>query len=116
MIFAITLTLFFAQSTPLALSGRLKAGDDFIDVTVGHAAPFMKDMNGDGLMDLLVGEFGDEDFPVSRLPDSMQDSKPGQYSQGKLRVYLNQGTASVPKYEAFAYLQAGGEDASVPTT
>ena len=64
-----------------------------INVDVGHAAPHLVDWNGDGKNDLLVGQFG----------------------EGKLRIYLNEGTAAEPKYTTYAYFKADGEDAKVPT-
>lgn len=71
---------------------RLKAGDDYIDVEVGHAAPYMYDFDGDGVRDLLVGQFG----------------------QGRLRVYRNVGTNEAPTYEGFEYFKAGHEYGTVP--
>jgi hypothetical protein len=64
-----------------------------IDVDVGHAAPFMADLKGDGQQVLLVGQFG----------------------EGKLRVYPNVGTKYEPRFEKFEWLKAGGTVASVPT-
>lgn len=72
---------------------RIYSGDEMIDVDVGHAAPWLHDMNADGKRDLLVGQFG----------------------SGKLRVYHNVGTEEKPKYDDFEYFQAGGEDAGVPS-
>ena len=72
---------------------RIEAAGKPIDVDVGHTAPFFEDIDGDGLPDLLVGQFGD----------------------GKLRVYKNAGTRKAPRFEKFHYLQAGGKDASVPS-
>jgi len=36
---------------------RIMAGDAFINVEVGHAAPYLYDWNGDGVRDLLAGDF-----------------------------------------------------------
>ena len=47
---------------------RLEAGGTPIDVSVGHAAPYVLDFDGDGVRDLLVGEFGEGAFPDERLP------------------------------------------------
>ena len=38
---------------------RLEAAGKPIDTEIGHAAPFVCDFDGDGLKDLLVGQFGD---------------------------------------------------------
>jgi hypothetical protein len=59
---------------------------------MGHAAPFMADLKGDGKMVLLVGQFGD----------------------GKLRLYPNIGTKNDPKFDKFEWFRAGGNVASVP--
>lgn len=61
----------------------------------GWSAPTLADWNSDGLTDLLVGE---------RTADGL----------GKLRVYLNTGTAESPQFDAFFYAQAGGTDLTVP--
>jgi hypothetical protein len=80
---------------------KILAGGEPIDVDVGHAAPWLHDMNGNGKLDLLVGEFGTRPDPNTHA--------------GRLRIYYNVGTNEKPKYEGFEYFQAGGEDARVPT-
>lgn len=77
----------------LAAPFRVRDSAGFIDVDVGHAAPLMADFDGDGLVDLLVGQFGD----------------------GKLRIYRNVGTKKEPKFEGFTWFQAGEQDASIPS-
>jgi hypothetical protein len=72
---------------------RVEAKDGPIDVNVGHAAPWVTDFDGDGISDLLVGQFG----------------------EGKLRIYRNKGTKSEPKFDSFAWFQAGGSDGKVPS-
>ena len=37
---------------------RVEADGKPIDTEVGHAAPFVADFDGDGIRDLLVGQFG----------------------------------------------------------
>ena len=76
----------------LAKGIKLEAGGKPIDVEIGHAAPYFVDFDGDGLKDLLVGQFG----------------------SGKLRIYKNVGSNSQPKFDKFTYFQAGGQDATVP--
>ncbi|MAG62307.1 hypothetical protein CMO84_02155 [Candidatus Woesearchaeota archaeon] len=95
---------------------RLSAGGEPIDVTVGHAAPLVMDFDGDGLRDLLVGEFGTGTFPGERLPADMGGFARDSFDLGKLRIYRNVGSAEAPRFEDFKYLRAGKEDASIPTT
>jgi hypothetical protein len=64
-----------------------------IDVDVGHSAPCVADLDGDGLPDLLVGQFGG----------------------GKLRIYRNVGEAGKPEFREFTWFQAGGALGTVPS-
>ncbi|MFC1530116.1 hypothetical protein ACFL6R_05300 [Gemmatimonadota bacterium] len=70
------------------------AGDEPIDVDMGHAAPCFSDIDGDDLPDLLVGQFG----------------------EGKLRIYRNVGTRMEPRFGDYNYLQAAGADGTVPSS
>lgn len=72
---------------------RLKAAGEFIDTgdAWGHSGPCVADVDGDGLRDLVVGDF-----------------------RGQFRVYRNVGSEQQPRYAALEYLQAGGEVAKVP--
>ncbi len=88
---------------------RLLTGDKPIDVTTGHAAPYVYDFNGDGKRDLLVGEFGSGTYRGETTSKS-------SLANARLRVYLNKGSNASPRYDGFKYLQAGGENASVPST
>ena len=83
-----------AVATDLAPPVRLMAGSEPINVDIGHAAPFVADLKGDGQMTLLVGQFGD----------------------GKLRLYPNVGTKAAPKFDKFEWFQAGGTVGKVPTS
>lgn len=76
----------------LAEPVRLLAGGKPIDTEVGHAAPFVCDFDGDGVQDLLVGQFG----------------------QGLLWIYRNEGTDAVPKLAAGVKFKQGAEDGRVP--
>ncbi len=61
-------------------------------VDVGYyGSPFFYDWNGDGLKDLIVGQF----------------------TSGRVRVYLNSGSPSTPAYTTFTYLYADGSPISV---
>jgi hypothetical protein len=72
---------------------RLQAAGKPIDTDVGHAAPCVADFDGDGVKDLLVGQFGD----------------------GVLWVYRNVGTDTNPKYAAGVKFKKGAADGRVPT-
>ena len=70
----------------LAALIKLRAAGQPIDVGgQGHAAPFVGDFDGDGVNDLLVGQFDD----------------------GKLRVYRNIGTNAEPRFGDFTWFKAG---------
>jgi hypothetical protein len=72
---------------------RVQDAHGFIDVDVGHAAPLMVDFDGDGVPDLLVGQFG----------------------EGKLRVYKNVGTAKAPRFDGFTWFKAGVQEGRIPS-
>jgi hypothetical protein len=52
-----------------------------------RAAPIVDDWNADGRKDLLVG-----------------------YMDGKIKIYLNEGTDSSPVFNSFTYLRVGGKE------
>jgi hypothetical protein len=81
-----------AAASELAAPFRVEADGKPIDTETGHAVPLMIDFDGDGVRDLLVGQF----------------------SGGKLRIYRNVGSNTQPKFGAFAWFNAGGKEASVP--
>jgi hypothetical protein len=72
---------------------RVHAAGKAIDTDVGHAAPLYVDFDGDGVKDLLVGQFGD----------------------GILWVYRNVGTNENPKFAAGVKFKDGKKDGRVPT-
>jgi len=81
------------RTSDLAPPVHIMAGEKPLDVErEGHSAPFVGDMDGDGVRDLLVG----------------------QYDEGRLRIYRNVGTNAEPRFEAYAWLVAGGQTGRVP--
>ena len=72
---------------------RLLAADGVMDSgpSWGHSGPWVEDVDGDGLRDLVVGDFS-----------------------GLFRLYRNEGTDREPRYAKGVNLQAGGTDAKVP--
>lgn len=64
-----------------------------ITLSLGHASPCVVDWDGDGIKDLLVG----------------------QYTSGKIRFYKNTGTNSAPVLTNYSFLQADGSDISLPS-
>jgi len=93
----------------------LRAGGELIDVTTGHAAPYVLDLDGDGVRDLLVGEYGSGRFPAERLSEETRENSKG-LAEGRLRFYRNVGTNTKPRYEDFEYLKDGDENLSLPVT
>ena len=69
-------------------AGLVESGGSAIAVSSGHATPEVVDWDNDGAQDLVVG----------------------QYSSGKVRLYLNDGGSYVPEFDAFNYVEAGGSD------
>jgi len=72
---------------------RVEAAGKPIDTAIGHAAPFVADFDGDGVRDLLVGQFGD----------------------GILWIYRNVGSNADPKFAAGVKFKDGNPDGCVPT-
>ena len=79
------------RAADLAPPVKIEAAGQAINVDVGHAAPFVADLTGDGKPDLLVGQFG----------------------EGKLRVYANAGDARQPRFDKFTWFRDG--QAKVPS-
>lgn len=107
-----------SPTTPTSQLGqgiRIQAGSALIDTD--HAAPYVFDFDGDGIRDLLVGEFGNTQFADSRLaPHIVTKWGPNSFAAGKLRIYKNHGTNTEPRFRDFMYLKTRQGDASVPIT
>ncbi len=71
---------------------RVKANGEYINADMCHAAPVYEDIDGDGVKELLVGQF----------------------DKGAIRLYKNYGTDTRPEFKEFTMLQAGDVDLSVP--
>jgi hypothetical protein len=98
--FAAVITAILLISSPgsaaLLLGPAQTLQADGVDISVpGYSAPSWVDWNSDGRKDLLVGQGG------------------GVATQGKVRIYLNVGTASQPVFSAYVYAQSGGADLAV---
>lgn len=78
----------------LAPPVKILAAGKPIDVDTGHAAPFVADFDGDGVRDLLVGQFRD----------------------GKLRIYHNGGSNTEPRFDRFAWFLDGRPEGRVPAS
>jgi hypothetical protein len=89
---AVVLVVQGHEPADLAAPIKLVAAGKPIDVEIGHAAPFVGDFDGDGVKDLLVGQFG----------------------QGKLRIYRNLGTNVEPRFHDFVWFQNDAEGGRVP--
>ena len=92
--FVMLTTSMRAQARDLEPPVRLRAGGEPIDTGAhgGHSSPLLCDHDGDGLLDLLVGNL-----------------------EGCIQVYRNVGSAEEPEFEDRGLLQAGGVDALVPS-
>ena len=66
---------------------KIKAAGKPIDIEVGHLVPCVTDWNNDGKKDLIVGQF----------------------ANGAIRLYLNEGTDTEPVFGDSSFLQAGGK-------
>ena len=66
---------------------KIKAAGKPIDIGVGHLVPCVTDWNSDGKKDLIVGQF----------------------KNGAIRLYLNEGTDTEPVFGDYSFLQAGGK-------
>ena len=81
------------ESATLSKPRLVRVEGEPIDVEVGHAAPLMRDWDGDGTLDLLVGQFG----------------------KGNLRVYSNSEKTGTPKLDEHIWAKAKKSRLKVPT-
>jgi len=72
---------------------RIEADGKPIDVEVGHAAPLLADFDGDGIRDLLVGQFG----------------------RGRLWIFKNIGSNTAPRFGPGKLFKDGKPEGSVPS-
>lgn len=86
-------TAFLAAGEPVEFtySGKLASGGERIDVG-SYAAPLFTDWDGDGLNDLICGQF----------------------DNGRIRFYRNVGTSENPEFNGFQYLMDDAAYLSVP--
>jgi hypothetical protein len=77
------------EGSGLAAPVRLEADGAPVDSgeSIAHSGPLFTDVTGDGVPDLLVGNF-----------------------RGNIQVYANVGQAGAPRFEGRGLLQAAGED------
>ncbi len=78
--------LAFAELPKFEDAGLINAGGSPIDHI--FPSPCVYDWDGDSIKDLIVGQF----------------------TSGKVNLYLNSGTNSEPELEASSFLKAGGVD------
>lgn len=92
---ALGVALPHAGAQKLAKPVRLEAGGQPINVGgVGHSAPFLADIDGDGKVHLMVGTF----------------------EGGQLRIYRNVGSNREPRFDAkYDMLLDGKPDGTVPS-
>jgi len=93
VLFLLTGGLLFlcAQIPTFANYFNISANGSPITVPLGCASPYVYDWDGDGLKDLLFGQF----------------------TSGKVQFWRNSGTNAAPVFTTGSYVQAGGVDISV---
>ncbi|MCP4711951.1 MAG: hypothetical protein GY869_25300 [Planctomycetes bacterium] len=81
----------------LAAGHKIKVGDN--PISIGHtASPEIVDWNNDGKKDLILGTY--LTFPI--FPE-----------EGKVMLYLNEGTDEAPVFNKGEFMSAGGDIISV---
>ena len=82
-----------AGPNELGTPTKILAAGKPIDVAIGHAAPFVADLKGDGNLSLLVGQFG----------------------EGKLAIYPNVGSKAQPRFDKYTWLLNDDPGGRVPS-
>jgi hypothetical protein len=85
------LAVCLASPSALAPGFLATAGGKPIQIEVGHLIPVFADFDGDGLDDLIVGDF----------------------APGGVRLYKNTGKPGSPRFERHEMLHAGGSEIRV---
>ncbi len=85
------ISIMYAQVPIFANYFNISVGGSPITVPLGCASPFIYDWDGDGVKDLLFGQF----------------------TSGKVQFWRNSGTNSAPIFTTGSFVQAGGVDISV---
>ncbi len=88
ILMCVTMPLLCSAALPQFQDGvKIQANGKDIDISIGHLVPCVTDWNGDQKKDLIIGQF----------------------SRGKISLFLNQGTHEKPEFKGFAEIQAGGK-------
>ena len=87
LLVAIAIATCQAREPQLQEGVLVQVDQQAIDVPIGHLVPCVADWNGDGKKDLILGQF----------------------REGAIRLYLNQGTNAAPIFTDFTFLETGGK-------
>ena len=87
LIVAIAVAFCQAREPQLREGVLIQADQQAIDVPIGHQVPCVADWNGDGKKDLILGQF----------------------REGAIRLYVNQGANAAPIFTDFTFLETGGK-------
>ncbi|HEV3083716.1 MAG TPA: hypothetical protein VGY66_28300 [Gemmataceae bacterium] len=93
--------------TELAPPVRLLAGGQPINVDIGHAAPFVADLRGDGTMNLLVGQFGEGKlrlYPISGSKDGRSSASLSGSRPAARRPPCRQADASASLHSLWTWM------------
>lgn len=81
-----------------------------IEIETGSSAPLVRDMDGDGRVDLLIGEFG------SIVCPEWDGGRGKRYVQGRCRLFKDVNREGKPELLPFEWLESGGQPLFVPIT